>query len=75
MLNIEYKLIRNIALVVAFLVAPVLSYGSAYMMYKQIDSAKAENPSVVRAPKQVAVISDAEKAQISAMIDQVQPRG
>ena len=35
--------IRNFSLVVALLLAPILSYGSAYMLYKQIDTASDSN--------------------------------
>lgn len=46
--------IRNLSIVVALLLAPVLSYGSAYMLYKQIDPASngAVQKALVKAPVQ-----------------------
>ena len=74
MLNIEYKTIRNLAIVVALLVAPILSYGSAYMLYTQIDGAKKIHArNLVQAPVNPnQELPDELKAQIAAAIEVAQ---
>lgn len=74
MINIEYKTIRNLAIVVALLLAPVLSYGSAYMLYTQIEGAKKIHArNLVQAPVNPSQqLPDDLRAQIAAAIDVAQ---
>ena len=70
------RTIRNLAIVVALFVAPVLTYGSAYMLYKQVDVvnlSQAKKSTLTKAPiKTNDGLPQELKDQISAAIAMVE---
>ncbi len=69
--NIKPKTISRIAICMAILLAPLMTYGSAYLLYSQIDEVSAkqtEAAKVIKAPIKVS-LSRADSAQIAANIE------